>query len=135
MMPSDRHDAACDAGIALEKGALWRRRNRRRLLSHLETGPSIQRIRGRGLNVPAHAKIESEAREDSEIILREKPRAPTIRVAGHRGVLRYGGWQPHHEIGEGRNRKHFAGLGILDVGAIESKHAVVVQQGLLNVLV
>src|ERR1700724_457960 len=135
MVPSDRHDAPCDARIAIEEGALRGGRNRRRLLSHLETGPSIQRIRGRGLNVPAHTKIEREAREDSEIILCEKSRAPTVGVASHGGVLRYGGWQPHHEIGEGRNRKGFAGLGILDVGAVESKHAVVVQEGLLNVLV
>src|SRR5258707_9877322 len=135
MMPSDRHDAACDAGIAVEKGALWRRRNRRRLLSHLETGPSIQGIGGRVLNVPANTKIKSEAREDWEIILCEEPGTPAVGVAGHRRILRNGSWQAHHEMGEGRNRKGFAGLGVFYVRAVESKHAVVVQQGLLNILV
>src|SRR5712664_4336649 len=135
MMPSDRHDAACDAGITLEKGALWRRRNRRRLLSHLETGPSIQGIGGRGLNVPAHTKIKSEAREDSEVILCEEPRAPIVRVAGHWGVLRDRRRQAHHEIRERRHPNSLARHGILYVRGIEAEHAVIVQQGLLNVLV
>src|SRR6266478_9356226 len=115
MVPSNRHDASRDTRIALERGALRPGRDRRRLLSHLETGPSIQGIGGRGLNVPAHTKIKSEAREDSEIVLCEEPGAPAVGVAGHRRILRNGSWQAHHEIGKGRNRKGFAGFGVLYV--------------------
>src|SRR5260370_11948687 len=113
MGPSNRHDASRDTRIALEKGALRRRRDRRRLLSHLETGPSIQGIGGRGLNVPAHTKIKSEAREDSEIILCEEPGTPAVGVAGHRRILRNGSWQAHHQIAKGRNPKAFPGFRVL----------------------
>src|SRR5258708_8432136 len=117
MMPWDGQNAACDAGIALEKGALWRRRNRRRLLSHLETGPSIQGIGGRGLNVPAHTKVKSEAREDSEIILCEAPGTPGVGAAGHRRILRNASCQPPHELSHARNPQPFPRVVVLYAGS------------------
>src|ERR1700676_90538 len=135
MMPPNRHDAARDPRISIEKGALRSRRDRRRFPPQLEAGPSIQGIGGRGLNIPAHTKVESQAREDSEIILKEQPGAPSVRVAGYWGVLRDRRRETHHEIRERWNPNRLARRGILYIRGIEAEYAVVVQQGLLNVLV
>src|SRR6266851_7845457 len=135
MMPPDGHDAARNARIAIEQGPLWGRRDRRRLLPHLEAGPSIQGIGGRGLNVPAHTKVESQPRDNSEIVLDKEPRAPIVRVAGHRCVLRDRRRQAHHEIRERWNSDTLARHGIVYVRAIEAKHAIIVQQSLLYVFI
>ncbi len=135
MVPAHRHNATGNAWVTKKKCSkrgLWKGGG---LHARFETCSSILRIGWRCLNVPAKPKVQCHTGNDSEIVLDEKPRAPTVGVTGDRRVLREGGGQPHHEISKGRNGNGLSADGILDVGPIESKHAIVVQKSLLNIFV
>src|SRR5713101_2373402 len=97
-MPAHRDDATLNSGVAYKQFA-WRSACiHRGLHAGNESRLAIERIGGRRLDIPTHAQIDRQSRINPEIVLREKSRGPTVRVANDRRVLLNGAWQAQQKV-------------------------------------